>query len=131
MAAYRVLGNGSGKGWGLMNMKPHKEQVEIIQAFVNGASVRKVVRVFGCAKGTALRYRQIAEARYGFLPACGCGRPSEHKGWCAGRVKESVARQELLTRWGRWQLRPVHRVVEDEPAKCVPRFVHGHAYGAS
>lgn len=114
-----------------MNMKPHKEQAEIVQSFLDGVSVRSVARRFGCAKGTALRYRKIAEARYGFLPACGCGRPAGHKGWCTGRVRKSAARQALLTRWGRWQLRPVRRVVEEEPAKCVPRLVHGHAYGAS
>lgn len=64
----------------------------IARSFFEGLSVRQVARRHGISKITAAQYRPNG------LPACACGQPHGHRGWCAVRFALSPARQAVLQR---------------------------------
>lgn len=64
--------------------------------FLQGYSIRQVMREVGLSKQTAHQYRKRSvtdDIR------CQCGASVLHRGWCWWRYKQSPKRQEVVRKW--------------------------------
>jgi hypothetical protein len=66
----------------------------LLRAFSDGKGIRAASRIAGVSHITAQRYFQ----QLGEIPACKCGLPVTHKGWCSVRFAASEKRQRLFGR---------------------------------
>jgi len=64
----------------------------IEQTFRAGGSIRSAMRIAGVAKQTVA----TVYAELGARPPCGCGQPSDHRGWCRELFSKSPARQKVV-----------------------------------
>lgn len=67
------------------------------QLFIEGYSIRQVMRMVGLAKATANSYRQYVAKSVDLR--CPCGQPSIHQAWCWWRYQQSPGRQEFMQKW--------------------------------
>jgi hypothetical protein len=59
-----------------------------------GITIREAARIAGCSINTVLPLARSID-----LPACPCGQPSGHRGWCRFRFGKSSLRQQFMRHW--------------------------------
>lgn len=111
-----------------MNRLPKGLQLMVRRLLLTpGYSVRMIMAEACVAKQTisTIRKQLLSE-----IPACPCGEPQDHKGWCAWRFQRSPKRQAFITRIQKctipyWQ-RPAMWTLgaESMHINAIPKYEH-------